>query len=52
MGKVWIDFNHVKQEARFETILDRYDIDLLGEGPQKTALCPFHRGSSSRDRTT
>jgi DNA primase len=38
-----IDFARVKQEASFETVLQRYGITLIGSGAQRRALCPFHR---------
>jgi DNA primase len=38
-----IDFVRVKQEASFETVLERYGITLIGSGAQRRALCPFHR---------
>ena len=41
MGQ-YIDFNHVKREARFRQILVHYDIEQIGSGDERRCLCPFH----------
>ncbi len=41
MGQ-FIDFRFVKDNASFEAVLRRYDIDLKGTGDERSALCPFH----------
>ena len=42
MPKPWIDFTALRHRARFEPVLDHTASKLLGRGPQKTLLCPFH----------
>ena len=39
---LFIDFRFVKDNASFETVLRRYDIELRGGGDERSALCPFH----------
>jgi DNA primase len=39
-----IDFEAIKRASRFERVLTYYGIELRGgRGPQRKALCPFHR---------
>lgn len=42
MAQHWIDFRKVKELAEFEPVLARYNVSLVGGGPQRTALCIFH----------
>src|SRR3954454_12268603 len=37
-----IDFNFVRQEADFLTVLEHYNIAVQGQGVQRQVLCPFH----------
>lgn len=39
---LFIDFRFVKDNASFETVLRRYDIELRGGSDERSALCPFH----------
>jgi hypothetical protein len=38
----WIDFKAVKEAARFEPILERYEITLQPRGKELVGKCPFH----------
>src|SRR5690349_14655033 len=37
-----IDFNFVRQEADFLTVLEHYGITVEGHGVQRVCRCPFH----------
>lgn len=43
MPQQYVDFAYVKENASFEQVISRYNLTLLGQGPQRTVLCPFHR---------
>ena len=38
-----VDIKYVRQHADFAAVLEHYGVKLRGTGPQRTALCPFHR---------
>lgn len=37
-----VDFQAIKEHARFETVLAHYGIWLAGPGAERSTLCPFH----------
>jgi DNA primase len=39
----YIDFGYVKANASFARVIAGYNLNLLGKGPQRSLLCPFHR---------
>src|SRR5258708_30895322 len=39
----YIDFAYVKENALFERVIAGYNLTLLGQGPERSLLCPFHR---------
>ncbi len=43
MPQQYIDFAYVKEHASFEHVIAGYSLRLLGKGPQRSLLCPFHR---------
>ncbi|MCG8510428.1 MAG: CHC2 zinc finger domain-containing protein, partial [Rhodospirillales bacterium] len=38
-----VDIKHVREHADFAAVLEHYGVKLRGTGPQRYALCPFHR---------
>ena len=38
-----VDIKYVREHADFAAVLEHYGVALRGTGPQRTALCPFHR---------
>ena len=38
-----VDIKFVREHADFAAVLEHYGVELRGTGPQRTALCPFHR---------
>ena len=38
-----VDIKFVRENADFAAVLEHYGVKLRGTGPQRTALCPFHR---------
>lgn len=42
MTEPWIDFAELRRRARFEPVLAHYGLTLVGKGPQRSVLCPFH----------
>lgn len=38
-----VDFQAIKDRARFETVLAHYGVILHGAGAEQSAMCPFHR---------
>src|SRR5712692_6470703 len=43
MQQQYIDFAYVKAYASFERVIAGYNLKLLGQGAQRSLLCPFHR---------
>lgn len=43
MAQQYIDFAYVKENASFARVIAGYNLKLLGMGPQRSLLCPFHR---------
>ena len=43
MPQQYIDFAYVKENASFERVIAGYNLKLLGNGSQRSLLCPFHR---------
>ncbi|MEK9797001.1 MAG: CHC2 zinc finger domain-containing protein [Alphaproteobacteria bacterium] len=37
-----IDFDAVREQTRFETVLARYGLEAKGKGAERMILCPFH----------
>jgi DNA primase len=37
-----VDFKHVRAHASFEAVAEHYEMDLIGKGDQRSALCSFH----------
>lgn len=42
MTEPWIDFAELRRRARFEPVLARYGLTLVGKGSQRSLRCPFH----------
>jgi hypothetical protein len=42
VSQQYIDFAYVKENASFERVIAGYNLKLLGKGPQRSLLCPFH----------
>ncbi len=43
MPKDWIDFREIKEQLRFEPVLDRYQLRLKPtRGHELSGRCPFH----------
>lgn len=42
MPSPWIDFAGIREQARFEIILQHYGMKATGSGHQRMILCPFH----------
>ncbi|MCG8357074.1 MAG: CHC2 zinc finger domain-containing protein [Kiloniellales bacterium] len=38
-----VDIKYVREHADFAAVLAHYGVALKGDGPQRSALCPFHR---------
>ena len=38
-----VDIKYVREHADFAAVLEHYGVELQGTGPQRSALCPFHR---------
>ena len=38
-----VDIKYVREHCDFAAVLAHYEVVLRGKGPQRTALCPFHR---------
>lgn len=38
-----VDIKFVREHADFAAVLEHYGVELRGTGPQRSALCPFHR---------
>jgi len=42
MSLTYIDFAFVKENASFERVLEHYNLETRGTGPQRSICCPFH----------
>src|SRR5713101_4255150 len=43
VSQTYIDFAYIKEHASFEQVIAGYNLKLLGQGSQRSLLCPFHR---------
>src|SRR4051794_34807419 len=43
MVEPWLEFDRIREGARFETVLEYYRMKLTGRGLHRYILCPFRR---------
>lgn len=43
MASAWLDFDAIRRQASFATILEYYKLKVIGVGARRFILCPFHQ---------